>query len=278
MTDSTVSALTAASALDGTELYYSLQGGADRKATGAQIKTLVSASPTLVTPNLGTPSAGVLTSCTGLPVSTGVSGLGTGVATFLATPSSANLISAVTDETGTGALVFANTPTLVTPVLGAATATSINGNTLTTGTWTVTGSASKTLTFSNSITLAGTDATTMTFPPASASIGYLNVPQNSQSANYTTVLADSGKHILHPTADNNARTFTIDSNANVAYPVGTVITFVNQINTVTIAITSDTMTLAGGTSTGNRTLAAYGIATALKLASTSWVISGTNLT
>lgn len=104
------------------------------------------------------------------------------------------------------------------------------------------------------------------------------LPQNSQSVNYTTVLADAGKHILHPTADNNARTFTIDSNANVAYPIGTVITFVNQINTVTIAITADTMTLAGGTSTGSRTLAAYGIATALKIASTSWIISGANLT
>lgn len=67
---------------------------------------------------LGTPSSGTLTNCTGLPVSTGVSGLGTGVATFLATPSSANLASAVTDETGTGALVFANSPTLVTPALG----------------------------------------------------------------------------------------------------------------------------------------------------------------
>jgi len=82
-------------------------------------------SPVLTTPNIGTPSAGTLTSCTGLPISTGVSGLGTGVATFLATPSSANLASAVTDETGTGALVFANTPTLVTPTLGAASATSV---------------------------------------------------------------------------------------------------------------------------------------------------------
>jgi len=82
-------------------------------------------SPTLVTPALGTPSSGTLTNCTGLPVSTGVDGLGANVATFLATPSSANLISAVTDETGTGALVFATSPTLVTPVLGAATATSI---------------------------------------------------------------------------------------------------------------------------------------------------------
>jgi hypothetical protein len=67
---------------------------------------------------LGTPSSGVLTNCTGLPVSTGISGLGTGVATWLATPSSANLAAAVTDETGSGALVFATSPTLVTPALG----------------------------------------------------------------------------------------------------------------------------------------------------------------
>lgn len=104
-----------------------------------------------------------------------------------------------------------------------------------------------------------------------------SVPQNSQSAAYTTVLADSGKHILHPTADDNPRTFTIDSNANVAYVVGTCITFVNQINTVTIAITSDTLTMAGTGSTGSRTLAASGIATALKVSTTSWVINGTGL-
>lgn len=59
----------------------------------------------------------------------------------------------------------------------------------------------------------------------------------------------------------------------MAYPIGTTITFVNQINTVTIAITSDTMTLAGAGTTGSRTLAANGIATALKIASTSWIIS-----
>jgi hypothetical protein len=75
-----------------------------------------------VTPALGTPASGVATNLTGLPISTGVSGLGTGVATFLGTPSSANLISAITDETGTGSLVFATSPTLVTPALGTPSA------------------------------------------------------------------------------------------------------------------------------------------------------------
>jgi len=86
---------------------------------------VMSTSPTLVTPILGTPTSGTLTNCTGLPVATGISGFGTGVATFLATPSSANLAAAVTDETGTGALVFATSPTLVTPNIGAATGTSL---------------------------------------------------------------------------------------------------------------------------------------------------------
>lgn len=109
-------------------------------------------------------------------------------------------------------------------------------------------------------------------------VGYLNIPQNSQSANYTTVLADRGAHIFHPTADNNPRTYTIDSNANVPYPVGTAITFVNKINTVTIAITADTLTQAGTGATGSRTLAANGMATALKITATEWIIDGSGLT
>ena len=97
---------------------------------------VLSNSPTLVTPALGTPSSVTLTNGTGLPISTGVSGLGAGVATFLATPSSANLAAAVTDETGSGALVFATSPPLVTPALGTPSAVVLTNGTglpLTTG-------------------------------------------------------------------------------------------------------------------------------------------------
>ena len=121
---------------------------------------------------------------------------------------------------------------------------------------------------------------TYTLPDLDAELGFRNVPQNSQSTAYGLVLSDAGKHLLHPTADTTARTFTIPANASVAYPIGTAITFVNQAGAgvLTIAITTDTMRLAGAGTTGSRTLAANGIATALKVTSTEWIISGTGLT
>ena len=108
-------------------------------------------------------------------------------------------------------------------------------------------------------------------------VGYLNIPQNSQSADYTLLIADRGQHIFHPVGDNNPRTFTIPANASVAYPVGTAVTFVNKINVVTVAITSDTLTWAEDGSTGSRALAANGICTALKITTTEWLISGVGL-
>lgn len=146
--------------------------------TSAQLATLISDetgtgalvfanTPTFVTPILGTPQSVTLTNATGLPVATGISGLGTGVATFLATPSSSNLASAVTDETGSGALVFGTSPAITTSLttgsttfalvnttattvnfagdattvsIGAATGTTtINNNTVVTGNLTVNG-------------------------------------------------------------------------------------------------------------------------------------------
>jgi len=110
-------------------------------------------------------------------------------------------------------------------------------------------------------------------------VGYKNIPQNSQSAAYTLVLADAGKHILHPAGDANARTYTIPANSSVAYPIGTAITFINMTSqVVTIAINTDTMYLSSAGTTGSRSLAQYGSATAIKITSTNWLISGSGLT
>ena len=125
----------------------------------------------------------------------------------------------------------------------------------------------------------GTLVANGTFTLNSLSVGFLEVPSNSQSASYTTVLGDSGYSIDHPSTDANARTYTIPANASVAYPVGTCIMFSNMTSqVVTIAITTDTMYLAGAGTTGSRSLAQYGVATARKLTSTTWLIMGTGLT
>lgn len=207
-------------------------------------KTINGANNTITNVSLSTGVTGTLPAANG---GTGITSLGSGVATFLGTPSSANLAAAVTDETGSGALVFATSPTFTTPVLGTPT----SGN------------------LSN-CTADGTDA-----------VGFKNIPQNVQTGSYTLVLADSGKHIYR--ASGSAATWTIPAASSVAYPIGTALTFINlSATSVSIAITTDTMYLSSAGTTGTRTLAQYGSATAIKVSGTSssgvWVISGSGLT
>jgi hypothetical protein len=128
--------LTAAANTTVTPAVGSITGLGTGVATALAVNTGSAGAFVLFNGALGTPSSGTLTNATGLPIATGISGLGTGVATFLATPSSANLRAAVTDETGTGALVFATSPTLVTPALGTPSSgvlTNATGLPLTTG-------------------------------------------------------------------------------------------------------------------------------------------------
>lgn len=106
------------------------------------------------------------------------------------------------------------------------------------------------------------------------------LPQRSYSAAHTMDVTDVNCHIFHPDADTTARTWTIDSNANLALPIGSFFTFINGhgAGVLTIAITSDTMRLSSAGTTGSRSLAANGMATAVKITATEWKISGTGLT
>jgi len=103
-----------------------------------------------------------------------------------------------------------------------------------------------------------------------------SISQNSQTGNYTLALSDIGKHILETGA---GKTITIPANSSVAFPIGSAISFIaTDAGGCSIAITTDTMTLANSTTTGTRTLAQNGVATAIKIAATSWIISGVGLT
>jgi hypothetical protein len=108
--------------------------------------------------------------------------------------------------------------------------------------------------------------------------GYMGLPQNSQNGNYNVVIADAGKHIYHPTGE-AAATYTFPANSNVAFTVGSAVTIINgSANNVTISLTTDTLYLSANGATGSRTLTQWGVATAVKIATTTWVISGSNLT
>ena len=190
------------------------------------------------------PSTGVLTATSLTPTNalgtayggTGLTSLGTGVATWLGTPSSANLAAAVTDETGTGALVFANTPTLVTPVLGTPT----SGN------------------LSN-CTVDGTNA-----------VGYRKVPAvGTKTASYTLATGDVGKYVQV----GSGGSITIP---DATFAEGDIISiFNNTTGNITITCSITTAYISGTDSDkATMTLQTRGVATVLFISSTVCVVSG----
>ena len=110
------------------------------------------------------------------------------------------------------------------------------------------------------------------------SVGFLAIPQDAQTGNYTLTLADTGKHVYHASGA-AAATYTIPANATVSFVTGAAVTFINMsANAVSLAITSDTLYWSPTGGTGTRTLAQYGVATAVKITGTSWIVSGLGLT
>ena len=202
------------------------------------------------------------------------------MATYLASPPE---IGATTPNAGDFTYINVTGPTVPangiyeanTNELGFASGTQKRGGVNSTGKWTLGQNVSSGVGLQVDGVVGAHSATLADAAGAQYNVGFLEAPQVSQTTNYAAVLSDSGKHIL---MNGTSITFTIPANASVAYPLGTVLTVVNTNSTsLSIAITTDTMTKAGSTTTGTRTLAQNGVATVIKIGTTSWLATGTGL-
>jgi len=263
--------------------------------TGTGTKFVMDTSPTLVTPVLGVATA---TSINGTTIpSTKTLVVTTDKISALAATTSAELAGVISDETGSGALVFATSPTLVTPVLGTPTSVTLTNATglpvsgITASTTTALGVGSVELGHATDTTLARvsagvvsiegvnvvTTSSTDTLTNKTLTDPKINQSINAQTGTtYTFVLTDNGKFLTASNA--SAQTYSIPTNASVAFPIGTSIDLI-QIGagqvTVT-AVTSGTTTILSnaGTAASPKARAQYSAMTLKKVATDTWYVIG----
>lgn len=186
----------------------------------------------------------------------------TGSASTFMTSDSAPALSQAIVPTWTGAHIWSASATFN----GAATFTSTAG-------------------FSGAVTFTSTTNPTMNDGAGTQfAVGFREIPQNARTATYTIALSDSGKHVYYTTISTTTAV-VIPVNGTVAFPIGTVLTFINNgAAGGTLSFVpqgSDTFILAGTGASGTRSLARYGIATATKVAlasgNSTWYFNGTGV-
>jgi hypothetical protein len=189
------------------------------------------------------------------------------------------ILTNLTSTNATATNLNATTAVLTNLTSTNATATNLNATTavLTDLTATNLNATTAVLTNLTSTNATSTNLTATTVLDAgtigAAAPGFRGLPQNAQTGAYTLALSDIGKQVSNTTGG-----WVIPANASVAFPIGAaVVLFNNSGSSQTVSITSDTLRLAGTATTGTRTVAQYGLVTCVKVASTTWVISGSGL-
>lgn len=248
-----------------------VQGPAGANGVGITAANVVSGNLVLTYSNSAIVDVGTVVGANGAAGPTGANG-----ATGATGPAGANGVSVVSANVATGNLIITLSNSAIVDAgnvsvsnaayLGGVAAASylVTNTAINTGNVSVTGN----------ITLTGN----LTGNTAGFAIGYLDVPQNYTNTSFTIALTDRGKHIY--TANGTSQTITIANNSSVAFPIGSAISIVSQgAGTITVARgTGVTLYLAANNTNADRTIASYGMATILKVATDTWFINGAGVT